>query len=266
MELREFFLSRGIEYFAVLDFKDCVSTAPNIMERESFTPRSVILYLLPYFVGYGENISAYATSLDYHLAIGEVNADLRAYLAEQFPDAAMKGYGDHSPIDERHAALVAGLGILGRNGLLINREYGSYCFIGDLISDIPVDNLGAISPKTISHCSNCGACLRACPTGILRGEGDFCLSFATQQKGDLTPEAANLMRQYNTVWACDECQRHCPHNQNPKTTPIPFFHRDRITLLTTARLAAMSKPDLAARAFGWRGRQVLIRNLDLLGY
>lgn len=266
MMLASFFKSEGIEHFAVLDYNCCISTAPHIMEREPFTPRSVIIYLLPYYVSDGENLSTYATSLDYHIAIGEVNCRLQQTLLSSYPDASVKGYGDHSPIDERHAALIGGLGVLGKNGLLINETYGSYCFIGDMITDIPPALLGSIAPQPVRSCRGCGACLAACPTGILRGEGGYCLSFATQQKGELTPEAIALMRSCNTVWGCDECQRHCPHNHSPKPTPIPFFHRDRITLLTTSRLATLDRAALRAQAFGWRGREVLLRNLAHLDY
>ena len=88
-----------------------------------------------------------------------------------FPDCSYRGYGDHSPIDERYAALACGLGIAGDNGLIINEKYGSYVFIGDVICDVPPETLSAMPVGKILHCSHCGRCRSACPTGILRGEG-----------------------------------------------------------------------------------------------
>ena len=263
-ELERLFLSLGIEYFAVLDYSDCIQTAPYIIERESFTPRSVIIYLLPYYGGECVNISRYAASRDYHIAIRAVNLAIESSLKGKIPECSLRGYGDHSPIDERHAALVAGLGIAGSNGLIINEKYGSYVFVGDTVTDIPAEVLGAAPPLPIKKCEGCGACLRACPTGILRGSGGGCLSEITQRKGDLFDEEEALMRKYNTAWGCDLCQSSCPHNKNPRPTPLAFFHEDRIEELTRERLDAMDKTALKERAFGWRGRSVLERNLDIL--
>lgn len=262
--LKEYFTEKKIEYFEVLSYGDVRVTGEDIMARESFTPKSVIIYLLPYYTGETDNISHYAASLDYHLAIREVNAGLCDVLRTHFPDANMRGYGDHSPIDERHAALVGGLGILGDNGLIINQKYGSYVFIGDLICDISPEDLSAAVPCEILRCEGCGSCKSACPTGILSGDGEDCLSAITQRKGVLTEDECRLMREYNTVWGCDECQIACPYNANPIPSPIDFFWRDRIERLTPELLKKMDKADLRSRAFGWRGRTVLERNLGVV--
>ena len=262
--IRDTLLGCGVEYFCVLSYSDCRESSPRIIGRESFTPRSVILYLLPYYGGECENISRYAASRDYHLALAEVNSHIAECLEREAPSACCRGYGDHSPIDERHAALVGGLGILGKNGLLINEKYGSYVFIGDMITDIAPEDIGATTPREYSYCIGCGACLRACPTGVLSGEGSDCLSAITQRKGELSDSEMALMRKYNTAWGCDMCQSVCPHNKNLLHTPIEFFKKDRITRLTKETLESMSDEDFKARAFAWRGKGVLIRNLDVL--
>ena len=264
MNLRDFFASEKIEYFAVLPYNECRETRSNIMNRESFTPRSVIIYLLPYYTGRAENVSVYATSLDYHIGISEINARLIEYLKTHYPTNSYKGYGDHSPIDERHAALIGGLGILGDSGLLINEKYGTYAFIADLITDIDPSELGSHTLYPLSFCEHCGACKRACPTGVLRGESTECLSAITQKKGTLTEYEIDLMQKYNTVWGCDLCQSSCPHNKSPKTTPIEFFHRERISALTSATIDGMSDEEFSRRAFAWRGRAVVERNLKAL--
>ena len=263
-KLKEYFSSVNIEYFSVLSYADCVETSKRIMDRESFKPKSVIIYLLPYYAGECDNLSIYASSLDYHLAIKEINAGLEVLLKETFGDAGVKGYGDHSPIDERHAALIGGLGIQGDNGLLINEKYGSFIFMGDMVTDINPDLLGAEPPKAYGRCEGCGACKKACPTGILRGEGNDCLSAITQRKGELSKEEIALMIKHNTVWGCDLCQTSCPHNKNPRITPIEFFHRERIPHLTKDILASMSDEDFEKRAFAWRKRKTIERNLDLI--
>ncbi len=263
-KLQDFFKQSHIEYYAVLDYNDCRETSREIMSRESFTPRSVIIYLLPYYTGETVNISRYAASFDYHLIIKEVGGALARCIAELYPESSSRSYGDHSPIDERHAALIAGLGILGDSGLLINEKYGTYSFIGDLVTDIPPEKLGALVPREIERCSGCGACKKACPTGILRGECADCLSAITQRKGELTDGERALMRKYNTAWGCDICQTACPYNQSPSKTPIPFFFIDPIYNLTRDTINKMDKTAFSSRAFAWRGRRTVERNLDIL--
>lgn len=262
--LREYFASHGIEYFSVLDYSDCIETGPRIIERAGFEPQSVILYLIPYYTTETVNLSRYAASLDYHLAISDINEGLEEILKAKFPEAKIKGYGDHSPIDERHAALISGLGIAGDNGLIINEKYGSYVFVGDIVTDILPENLGAESPVEIKCCEHCGACKRACPTGILSGEGVDCLSAITQKKGELTENEKQLMREYNTLWGCDICQSACPHNKSPRKTPVRFFYENPITNLTRELLDSMTDDEFSRRAFAWRKRATISRNIDIL--
>lgn len=262
--LKSYFSEQNIEYFAVLSYDNCREINSRIIDRQGFTPRSVIIYLLPYYSGESVNLSRYAASLDYHLAIAEINSGLEKILRGSYPDANIRGYGDHSPIDERHAVLISDLGIAGDNGLIINEKYGSYVFIGDTLTDIDPEQLGAASPMPVRVCEGCGACKRACPTGILMGEGGDCLSAITQRKGELTDDEKKLMRDHNTLWGCDLCQTACPHNCDPEITPIEFFHRDRIPCLTAEILDSMSDEEFTRRAFAWRKRKTVERNIEIL--
>lgn len=264
--IENFFDKNKIEYFSVLDYRDVRETRSDIIKREDFVPKSVIIYLIPYFVGYGENLSAYATSLDYHIILRDISDKLIASLKEKDASVHAKGYGDHSPIDERHAALISGLGILGDSGLLINESYGTFTFIGDVVSDIAPEELGAKEPLHIERCVGCGKCKSACPTGILRGVGCDCLSAITQKKGELSEGEISMMRKYNTVWGCDVCQSVCPYNSDPKITPLDFFREERITRLDRDFLSGLDKESFVKRAFAWRGRKTVERNLELLNY
>ncbi len=264
--LEDVFAEHKIEYYSVLSYSDCCEIRGEIMARESFTPRSVIVFLLPYYAGETVNLSRYSAALDYHIAIREITDAVISRLSVEFPDNHFRGYGDHSPIDERHAAAVAGLGIKGDSYLLINEKYGTYVFIADIVTDLAPDVLGACTPRPLATCSHCGACTRICPTGILRGECESCLSAITQRKGELTPEEVEIMRKVDTVWGCDLCQSACPHNADPKITPIEFFRRDRIECLTSDLLSSLSRDELRSRAFGWRGRKTVERNLKALDY
>ena len=261
--LRKFFEREKIEYYGVLAYSDTKETSPEIMRREDFTPLSVIVFLMPYYTGDGENLSSYATSLDYHIALRGVCRRLAEALALEYPDLRARAYGDHSPIDERGAALSLGLGVLGDSGLLINEKYGTYVFIGDLVTDIPPEAFSADPPRQTRFCSHCGACRLACPTGILRSSGEDCLSAITQKKGELTESEKNYIKTSGYIFGCDECQRACPHNFGVPKTPIAFFYRERIPRLTREVLDGMGKEELSRRAFGWRGRKLLERNLEI---
>ena len=260
--LKEIFENEKIEYFSLLPYSLVRVTKERLVSREGFIPKSVIVYLLPYYTGKTENISLYSASLDYHLAIREINEKVIKKLKDLYPCNEFLGFGDHSPIDERSAALISGLGLLGDNGLLINEKYGSFVFIADIVTDLEFENYTE-QKKEISFCHHCGKCKENCPTGILRGEGDSCLSAITQQKAPLTKEEELLIVNFNTVWGCDLCQTVCPYNQNPKKTPLDFFERERISRLDLKTLDSMTDEELSRRAFGWRGRKVLLRNLAL---
>ena len=262
--LTDFFAREHITHYSLARYDRLRKWAPELTARDGIEPQTAILFLVPYYTLTPTNLSRYAASRDYHLAIREIGARLIAELQATFPDAHFKTYGDHSPLDERSAALTSGLGFLGDNGLLIHETYGSYLFIADVLTDLPIELLGEETVTEVRTCMHCGACRAACPTGILRGCGTDCLSAITQRKGELTPQEMEWMRTYNTAWGCDLCQSVCPYNQNPAVTPIPFFHEDTITTLTREGLDAMDKAAFKSRAFSWRGRKIVQRNLDIL--
>ncbi len=263
--LEKIFREIKIEYYSTLAYSDLKEVRGHIIKKCGIKPESVIIFLLPYYSGRALNISKYAAAKDYHIAIRMITDRIIAVLSELFPESRSFGFGDHSPIDERDAALKASLGILGDNGLLINEKYGSYVFIGEVITDIPPEALGTISPAAQLKCKSCGSCKKACPTGILRGEGCDCLSAITQRKGTLSDGEAELIKASNMVWGCDICQDACPYNQNPETTPIDFFRENRIEELRADIINSMNDDEFSERAFSWRGREVLIRNLELFG-
>lgn len=258
---KQLLLEEGIEFSALLPMSAVRVTRAHLLRRAAgFTPRSVLLFLVPYYAGQTENLSLYAASEDYHLYMQGLFERLTTKLYKIYPENRFLGFSDHSPIDERDAALRGGLGVLGKNGLLLNKTYGSYVFIGEIFTDLAADT----EEVPILFCNGCGACLAACPTGILRGEGCDCLSAITQKKGVLNEEEVALMRKYNTVWGCDLCQTACPYNAAPRLTPIAFFHQNRVVWLTKEALDAMDAEAFSRRAFAWRGREVISRNLDAL--
>jgi epoxyqueuosine reductase QueG len=261
-KIKSFFEKENIEFYAVVPFSSLKVTNEGIMSRSGIAPQSAIIFLLPYYSGETENLSRYAASLDYHIIIKDVTERLIKLLSKEYPEKMHRGYGDHSPIDERGAAAISGLGIIGDNGLLINEKYGSYVFVAEVLSEIEADVLGKSEISAPKFCHHCGICKKMCPTEILSGKSNLCLSEITQRKGELSDFEIELMRKVNTVWGCDECQRACPHNANPIETPIEFFHKKRISKLTGEILANMSDEEFSERAFAWRKRKTVERNLE----
>lgn len=253
----------GIEVYGALSIEDADIINARLLERESFSAKSILVFLVPYYAGETVNLSRYAAAKDYHIVLKEITDRLIEGIRRRYPEAHAKGYGDHSPIAERAAALRAGLGVLGDNGLIINEKYGSYVFIGDVITDLSPDALFAKPKKEIRGCMHCGRCKAACPTGILRGEGEDCLSAITQRKGSLTDKEIAWMKKHNTVWGCDLCQSVCPYNKDPHVSPFSFFKEDLIPHLTLKILENMSDEVFSERAFAWRGRKTVERNLSL---
>ena len=258
----------GISCHAALAYENCRVLHPGMLARLSpFAPKTAILFLVPYYAGETVNLSRYAAAGDYHAYMRDLFARLTPKL-EEATGYAFHGFADHAPIDERHAAATAGLGMLGKNGLLIHETYGSFVFIGEWLTDAPPERFDAVAPALPRACMACGACERACPSGALRDKTAPCLSAVTQKKGELNAAEKTLVQRGGSVWGCDVCQVICPHNreiiQNNILSPIPYFHKKRIPLLTTEILENMTDKEFAARAFSFRGRAPLLRNLTLL--
>ena len=216
----------------------------------------VIVTLFPYrFADDGgpRNLSRYASVPDYHAAAGDVLRSACGRLFGRFPSFSFEPFMDNSPIPEVTAASLAGLGRIGDHGLLIHPRYGSYVFIGSIVTDAP----WPIPDGQISVCPHCGACSAACPGHCLSGgrlDRSRCLSFLTQKKGDLSPEEKRLIRNNGLIWGCDTCQEVCPLNEDAVCEPYPCFREYQPLALP----ADLDNPE--GKAYGWRGTQILWRN------
>ncbi len=228
---------------------------------------TVLVAAFPYYAGAAEgNLSLYCRGEDYHQVLARRLAPVCQALADRHPGYTFVPGADNSPIPELAAAEQAGVGWQGRHGLRIVPPYGSYVFLGTILTDLPLSPTG---PSAGSLCpANCRACQRACPTGALGEHGcqmDKCLSHLTQQKGDLSPEATDQIRRSPTIWGCDLCQRACPHNKTAALTPLPEFREDLLPSLTLEDLEGLSnkafRRQYAHKAFSWRGIAPLRRNL-----
>ena len=248
----------GIEYSAAVPFDACsiINERKLGVLNKRMTPRSVIVFLVPYYVGEEKrNISKYAVSRDYHLFMRGLFDGVCETLSEKY-GAVFCGMADSAPINEVKAAAYAGLGMIGDNGMLINGKYGAYVFIGAIYTDAVFE----YADDKTSHCPHCGKCRAACPMK----EGRDCLSAVTQKKGALTEAEVSYILQYGSAWGCDICADVCPFSKKAAKTPISFFYEDRTPYLTPELLQGMTDEQFAERAYAWRGRSVIERNLNLL--
>jgi epoxyqueuosine reductase len=204
--------------------------------------RSVITLLLNYYPKEVQQetvpkISKYAYGNDYHDVIRK---KLHAFLAElrgRLGDFAGRGFVDSAPVLERAWAQKSGLGWIGKNGNLINKEKGSFFFIATLITDL---DLVADDPYAKDYCGSCTRCIDSCPTdAILPGkvvDGSKCISYFTIELKDALIPGELQGKFDNWAFGCDTCQDVCPWNRfstphkNAELTPIPeilsFSERD----------------------------------------
>lgn len=221
-------------------------------------PKTVIAVLFPYrFDDKPGNLSRYARVPDYHTAAGGFLNKAAAGLSTAFPEYRFISFIDNSPIPEVRAAALAGLGVVGDNGLLINPLYGSWVFIGTIVTDLDLK----ITDSQIKECSHCGACRKICPGGCAGGKTrENCVSRITQIKGELTASQQALLLESGMAWGCDICQDVGPLNQNALIDPHPCFGKKPFN----PSLSFEDLKSLEGRAYGWRGAKTLERNLNLL--
>lgn len=255
----------NIDLVSSISLSECEITRPYLLEKRGIEQGTVIIFAVPYFVNgdtSNSNISAYAISQDYHLFFFFLFEDLINKLSKKYPSNKFAGFTDHSPINEIKAAAKSGLGVIGKNHLLITEKYSSFVFIGEIITDAILES----NASEIEYCINCGKCALSCPVDM---DISKCLSSITQKKGDLDEEEISLIKAHRCAWGCDICQMACPYTQQAIKngtiyTNVEFFKSNRTQYITKELIEDMSDEEFKARAYSWRGKKVIMRNIDIL--
>jgi epoxyqueuosine reductase len=215
-------------------------------------------------------VSRYAWGdADYHDFIHDRLAQLSDWLRQQVPAAKIRGVVDTAPLLEREFAQLAGLGWVGKNTLLINRQQGSWFFLAALITDV---ELLYDAPHDMDHCGTCRACLDACPTGAFPQpyvlDATRCISYLTIELRDAVP--AELRTGIGDwLFGCDICQDVCPWNSRaPLSRQAEFAPREDSNPIDLISLFDLDDPAFRARFRHtplWRPkRRGLLRNAAIV--
>lgn len=157
-------------------------------------------------------ISRYAWGEDYHRLLGHRLEDLRTWMAGEFPGTEATWYVDTGPVLEKAWAQRAGIGWQGKHANVITREYGSWVFLGEIITSLALQP----DPPATDHCGTCTLCIEACPTGAIVEpyvvDSGKCLSYLTiEHRTGISGEITGQFEGW--IYGCDICQDVCPWNQ-----------------------------------------------------
>lgn len=168
-------------------------------------------------------IARYALGEDYHEVMKPRLHALADAIRRQFPSEQTKCCVDTTPILEREAAALAGLGWIGKNNCLINRQWGSWLVLGEVVTTLALD----FDSVTRDYCGTCTRCVDACPTGALTAARELdarkCIAYLTLEHRE--PLVGQERQQIgNWLAGCDLCQDCCPWNRRTRLSPHPEFN------------------------------------------
>ncbi|WP_051585939.1 tRNA epoxyqueuosine(34) reductase QueG [Caldanaerobius polysaccharolyticus] len=207
-------------------------------------------------------ISRCAYGIDYHQVMEHMMLQLVEYIQKRYNVRSVYMV-DTGPLVDRMVAHRAGIGWYGKNCSIINGQYGSWMFLGEIITELEL--IPDVPLK--SKCGSCELCIKACPTKALVQpyvlNASKCLSYNTMKKGILPDEIKEKMGM--RVYGCDTCQEVCPLNKGAKYSrgdwfiprpPMPLIPLEDIVKMDNKRFKEIFKPTAAS----WRGKAVLQRN------
>lgn len=204
---------------------------------------------------------------DYHRVV-EARMEGLIKEIEKKRDFSYQAYVDTGPLIDRELAKRAGLGYYGKNCSIINDKYGSFIFIGYIMTDLELD----IAPKEVPNkCGDCTLCIKACPTGALEGPFKFnpikCISYLTQTKEKIPYELR--IKIGDKIFGCDTCQLACPKNKNiTRSNHEEFIPRKTYGYVDVEEILNMTNKEFrekyASMSGAWRGKNTLKRNAIIL--
>lgn len=201
-------------------------------------------------------VSRYALGRDYHKVLRKRLAELGAKITREACEHGHRAFVDSAPLLEKALARNAGLGWIGKHTNLINRHAGSWFFLGELLTDLPLP----IDAPASNHCGTCTACMEVCPTQAIVGPYELdarrCISYLTiELRGPIPLEFRRAIG--NRIYGCDDCQLFCPWNKFAHFSEEPdFTPRHRLDEARLLELFAWTEEEFLARTEGSAIRRI----------
>jgi len=201
-------------------------------------------------------VSRYALGRDYHRLVRARLARLASRLAEVAGSSGYRAFTDSAPVLEKALARDAGLGWIGKHTNLLHRQHGSWFFLGEVYTDLPLP----VDAPVSSHCGSCTACLDVCPTRAIvapyRLDARRCISYLTIELHGPIPEEFRAAIG-NRIYGCDDCQLVCPWNRYARlTAETDFAPRHGLDGSRLVELFAWSEADFLERTAGSAIRRI----------
>jgi len=201
-------------------------------------------------------VSRYALGRDYHKVLRNALQGLADDIVAKVGPMGYRVFVDSGPVLEKALARKAGIGWIGKHTNLIARDAGSYFFIGEILTDLPLP----VDEPVGAHCGTCSACIPACPTGAITApyqlDARRCISYLTiELHGAIPVELRRLMG--NRIYGCDDCQLVCPWNKFARAAAHPDFKvRHGLDAARLADLFAWTEQEFLARTEGSAIRRI----------
>ncbi|MEO0421487.1 MAG: tRNA epoxyqueuosine(34) reductase QueG [Pseudomonadota bacterium] len=197
-------------------------------------------------------VSRYALGRDYHKVLRKRLQSLADRMHERVGDFGYRVFVDSAPVLEKALAQKAGLGWIGKHTNVLNKEAGSWFFLGEIYTDLPLAPTAAETPA--NHCGSCTACIDVCPTGAIVApyelDARLCVSYLTIEFAGSIPISLRPLIG-NRVYGCDDCQLFCPWNKFAKlTSEGDFSPRHRLDEATLIELFGWSEAQFLSRTEG----------------
>jgi epoxyqueuosine reductase len=195
-------------------------------------------------------VSRYALGRDYHKVLRRALQQLSDDLAAEIGPFGYRVFVDSAPVLEKALARNAGLGWIGKHTNLIARDAGSYFFLGEIYTDLPLP----VDAPASAHCGSCTACMPACPTAAIvapyRLDARRCISYLTiELRGSIPEDLRPALG--NRIYGCDDCQLVCPWNKFARTAAQPDFDvRNGLDGASLASLFAWTEAEFETRLAG----------------
>lgn len=226
--------------------------------------KTIISIGFPYMYNQSYNspiyFSKYTRGIDYHIVAKKYLEKICNFIKSLGGKAEC--FVDSNALPERYIAYLCGIGFIGKNNMIINEKYGSYIFLGEIITDLYIEKSTPIESK----CGDCNLCIKSCPTNALDSEKknpNICLSYITQKK-NIGEEWMNKLG--GRLFGCDTCQDVCPFNKDVNLSTIHEFKPlEFMEKVDCDEILNLTKKDFNEKykltSCGWRGKNIIQRNM-----